>query len=230
MTSCPAEREAKTKIFTRYLLQVVKSTLIEPRNPCKSDHVHALPLLSAMTTQRETVILVSALATLAALFPAFFSYSSKDAPSVNPLVQSPNPDPNMSSPLVTASKQIPIRALVPYILAVPRAIIGIPSKPIVFAAYYLILIAAPLLVVLDAVFSLVRLPFRALAVVLHALYPIYVLCGAAVITGAVLGGLIVGLVKLALLVQEVKQNRDEIDDHTEWRKQNQYTPERERYY
>ncbi|KAG8693378.1 hypothetical protein FRC08_009141 [Ceratobasidium sp. 394] len=177
-----------------------------------------------MAAQHETLLLVSALAALAALFPLFFSYASKYAPPT-----APSPDPSMSAPLAQA-KPVPIRALVPYLLAVPRAIIAIPSKPIGFAAYYIVLVAAPLLVVLDALFSLLRLPFRALVAVLSALYPIYVLCGTAILTGAAMGGLVVVFVKFVLLVQEVRRNRTEMDEHNERKKERRYTRARDRYY
>ncbi|KAF8605853.1 hypothetical protein BDV93DRAFT_521209 [Ceratobasidium sp. AG-I] len=183
-----------------------------------------------MSSHRESVFLVGTVAVLAALLPLFFSYAGQDAPSFDPLTQSPNPDPNLSAPLVsTQPKQIPIRALVPYLLAVPRAIISIPSKPLKLAGSSLLLIAAPALVVLDALLALIRLPFRALSAVLYTLYPIYVLCGAAIITGAVLGGLVVGFIKFVLLVQEVRENRSAIDEHTEWRKQKHYSRSSEDY-
>ncbi|KAG8768206.1 hypothetical protein FRC12_005710 [Ceratobasidium sp. 428] len=146
-----------------------------------------------------------------------------------PIIQHPSPDPSTSASS-PQTKPIPIRALVPYLLAVPRAIIAVPSKPIGFAAYYVVLVAAPFLVVLDAIFSLLRLPFLALAAILRALYPIYVLCGTAIITGAVLGGMVVGFVKFVLLVQEVRRNRAEIDGHDSWKKERRYTRERYRYH
>ena len=68
------------------------------------------------------------------------------------------------------------------------------------------------------------------AALLRTLYPVYVLCGAAVVTGAVLGGLIVGFIKFILVVQQVRRDRADLAEHEEWRRERQYTPAvRDRY-
>jgi hypothetical protein len=179
-------------------------------------------------SSRETVLLVSALAAVAALFPAFFSYFGKDAIAAGPIVQLPTAGPQIIPG--TQPNQVPVRAIISYVLAVPRAIISLPSKPLSALASLLLLIAAPALVVLDKLLYLVSLPFRVLSAVVHLLYPIYVLCGAAVLTGVILGGLVVGLVKFVLLVQEVRNNRAEMDELNQWKGQRRYYPPSDEYY
>jgi hypothetical protein len=174
-------------------------------------------------SSRETVILVGALATAAALFPAYLSFSGKDAhgPAVQTATPvSTNPQTNHNA----------LRVIVPYLLAIPRALIAIPSKPLGILASSLALVAAPVVIVLDKVLSLIALPFRAVLVTLRALYPLYVFCGTAILTGIILGGLIVGWVKFILLVQEVRRNRTELDEHNQWKKQSDYVRRREEYY
>ncbi|CAE6485071.1 unnamed protein product [Rhizoctonia solani] len=169
-------------------------------------------------SSRETVILVGALATAAALFPAYLSFTGKETgPVVQPITAVPQPNQNA------------LRAAAPYLLAVPRALIAIPSKPLSVLAASLALALAPVAIVLDKLVFLIALPFRALLAAIRALYPLYVFCGSAVLTGVILGGLIVGWVKFILLVQEVQRNRAELDEHRHWKKRPDYIRRRDEY-
>ncbi|KAL5633356.1 hypothetical protein ACGC1H_003748 [Rhizoctonia solani] len=171
-------------------------------------------------SSRETVILVGALATAAALFPAYLSFTGKEGaarPVVQPITAVPQPNQNV------------LRAAAPYLLAVPRALIAIPSKPLSLLASSLALALAPVVIILDKLWFLISLPFSALLVVIRAFYPLYVFCGSAILTGVILGGLIVGWVKFILLVQEVRRNRAELDEHRHWKKRADYTRHRDEY-
>ncbi|KAH7335426.1 hypothetical protein B0J17DRAFT_670112 [Rhizoctonia solani] len=169
-------------------------------------------------SSRETVILVGALATAAALFPAYLSFAGKEArPAAQPVVSVPQPNQNV------------LRAAAPYLLAIPRALIAIPSKPLSILVSSLALALAPVMIVLDKLLFLIALPFRALLAVIRALYPLYVFCGSAVLTGVILGGLIVGWVKFILLVQEVRRNRADLEEHGQWKKRADYARRREDY-
>ncbi|KAG8690524.1 hypothetical protein FRC11_010939 [Ceratobasidium sp. 423] len=169
-------------------------------------------------SSRETVILVGALATAAALFPAYLSFTGKEGHRPAPVV-----------PLATTpqSNTNAFRAIAPYLLAVPRALFAIISKPLRILASSIALAAMPLVIVLDKILFLIALPVRALLAVIRALYPLYVFCGSAVLTGVILGGLIVGWVKLILLVQEVRRNRAEMEEHKQWKKRDDYIRHRE---
>ncbi|ELU43458.1 hypothetical protein AG1IA_02514 [Rhizoctonia solani AG-1 IA] len=174
-------------------------------------------------SSRETVILVGALATAAALFPAYLSFSGKEVHP--PLVQtatpvSTNPSANRNA----------LRAIAPYLLAIPRALIAIPLRPLGALASSIALAAAPIVIVLDKLFSLIALPFRAVLAAVRALYPLYVFCGTAILTGIFLGGLVVGWVKFILLVQEVRRNRAELEEHNQSKKRSDYVRRREEYY
>ncbi|CAE6417989.1 unnamed protein product [Rhizoctonia solani] len=173
-------------------------------------------------SSRETVILVGALAAAAALFPVYLSFSGKEAH--RPLAQTATPA--STSPQTNHNA---LRAIAPYLLAIPRALIAIPSRPLSLLASSLALVSAPILIVLDKLFSLIALPFRAVLAAIRALYPLYVFCGTAVLTGVILGGLIVGWVKFILLVQEVRRNRAELEDHNQWKKRSEYVWRREEY-
>ncbi|KDN47113.1 hypothetical protein RSAG8_03890, partial [Rhizoctonia solani AG-8 WAC10335] len=170
-------------------------------------------------SSRETVILVGALATAAALFPAYLSFFGKEGagPVVQPVAAVPQPNQNA------------LRAAAPYLLAIPRALIAIPSKPLSVLAASLALVLAPMVIVLDKLLFLISLPVRALFAAIRALYPLYVFCGSAVLTGVILGGLTVGWVKFILLVQEVRRNRAELDEHRHWKKRADYIQHRDEY-
>ncbi|KAJ1306664.1 hypothetical protein OPQ81_007659 [Rhizoctonia solani] len=87
-------------------------------------------------SSRETVILVSALAAVAALFPAYLSFTGKEGHGTGPIVQ--------AATASTESNRNALRAIAPYLLAVPRALIAIPSKPLSVLVSSLGLAAAPL--------------------------------------------------------------------------------------
>ncbi|CAE6444187.1 unnamed protein product [Rhizoctonia solani] len=170
-------------------------------------------------SSRETVILVGALATAAALFPAYLSFTGKEGHGPAPVV-----------PLATTappSNSNAFRAIAPYLLAVPRALFAIISKPLRILASSVALAATPLVIVLDKILFLVALPIRALLAAIRALYPLYVFCGSAVLTGLILGGLIVGWIKFILLVQEVRRNRAELEEHKQWKKRGDYIRHRD---
>lgn len=173
-------------------------------------------------SSRETILLVSGLAAIAALFPAYISYFGKDGV--------PSAQPSAGAPATPGAQPPVAHAVIPYLLSMSRAVIYLPSKPIAAAASLLTLIAAPAVVVLDVIFYLISFPFVALSALIRAFYPIYVLCGAAVLTGAILGGLVVGFVKFVLLVQEVRRNRAEIEEFNQWKSQSQYYRRRDEYY